>query len=308
MSLSSKLNLICEIIRTVKDCAHPLVHVVEQLSNRPAVLGSDVVALIPLARKFGFIEGDDNNLSITKQGLDFMNYVDSMEQEIINRTSPMEEDYETLDKKLKIIGGKYQDKKELKGVYDDIQEIRSTVAEHVASMPELVSDFELLLTASMPPGLGEKIPIWLKGQAIHHDEAIRKIIRDTTKELVISSPFIELSTFKMLIGNMNTERLNCKILTSDKERLKENSYNLSHLKSFLNSHFLNSEIRYLRKADVISHAKVWLSEKSVHITSANILTNSQTDNFEIGIYSNNTSLVNSCGTLINKVWDLSEIL
>ena len=56
------------------------------------------------------------------------------------------------------------------------------------------------------------------------------------------------------------------------------------------------------------HAKVWLSEKSVHITSANILANSHADNFELGIYSTDISLVKACRILVAKVWEKGEVI
>lgn len=308
LGLSSRLALLTDIIRTINDGKNSMELVINQLSSRPMVLGSDVLALVPLGKKFGFIEGEDKNLRITKQGLDFMNYIDNTLQEITNLANPAEEDYATLDKKLKDIGNKYLERDEQQEVYSDIQEIRSIVSKYVNFAPEISSGFELLLTASMPPGLGEKIPLALKGIAILHDEAIKKVIHDATDELIISSPFLEINIFKLLVGNINTEKLSCQILISDDDRIKNNSYNLNVLKSFLDSHFLDNEICYLRKKGFISHAKMWLSEKSVHITSANILANSQTDNFELGIYTTNKFLVDSCRTLIKKVWKLGEPL
>lgn len=308
LGLGSRLALLTDIIRTINDGKNSLELVTEHLSSRPMVLGSDIIALVPLGIKFGFIDGNEKNLRITKQGLYFMNYIDNTAQEISNLASPTDEDYATLDKKLKDIGIKYKKQNGQSEVYNDIQGIRSIVSKYVNFAPEISTDFELLLTASMPPGLGEKIPLQLKGMTVLHDEAIKKVIRDATEELIISSPFLEIGIFKLLVGNINTEKLSCKILTSDKDRIKNNSYNLNSLKSFLDSHFLDSEICYLRKDGFISHAKMWLSEKSVHITSANILTNSQTDNFELGIYSTNKFLVDSCRTLIKKVWKLGEPL
>lgn len=306
MGIGSKVELLSEIIHSLGDGKKPLQKVMEGLARRPMVLGSDISAIVQLAKKFGFIEGEDDGLEITKQGLEFMKYVDSVSRETSELGSPMEEDYVTLDKVIRDVGAKYE--KENKDVFDDIQNIRSKASKYISSMPEPAGDYELLLTASMPPGLGmKKIPLQLTGLAVYHDEAIERVVQDATGELFISSPFLELAVFKLLVGNLNAGRLYCKLIISD-ERLRNNTYNLESLKSFLENHFVGAEVRYLRKHDMISHAKVWLSEKSVHITSANILANSHADNFELGIYSTDISLVKACRILVAKVWEKGEVI
>ena len=301
MGIGSKISLVADIIRAVSNGKTSLQEVVEYLADRPLVLGSDITSIVPLARKFGFIEGEDGSLVITKQGLEFMKYVDSTSEETSKIASPMEENYETLDKLITDIGAKYENKN--KQVFDDIQELRRLSSERFGNSPDPPSDYELLLTATMPPGVGQGIPQVLSGRVIQHDEAVRKVIKDARRELYISAPYIEPETFRMLVGNCVTGKISCKIITSDKDRLVDRTYKLKQLKTFLGSHFLDSKVRFLKRENVIAHAKVWLSEKSVHITSANILTNSQVENFELGIYSTNVSLVNACKMLVEKVWE-----
>jgi len=301
LGIGSKISLIADVIRSVNSGKNSLEEVVEDLAKQPLVLGSDIESIVPLARKFAFIEGEDGDLCITKQGLEFMKYVDATSRETSELASPMEENYRTLDKLIMDVGAKYE--KENKQVFDDIQEIRRLTSKHISNAPEAASDYELMLTATMPQGLGKGIPLQLSGSVINHDEAIRKVIKDARRELYISAPYIEPETFRMLVGNCVTGKISCKIITSDKDRLVDKPYKLKQLKTFLGSHFLDSKIHFLKRENVIAHAKVWLSEKSVHITSANILTNSQVENFELGIYSTNASLVSACQILVNKVWE-----
>ena len=301
MGIGSKISLVADIIRSINSGKNSLEEVIEDLVKQPLVLGSDIESIVPLARKFAFIEGGDCDLRITKQGLEFMKYVDATSRETSEIASPMEENYRTLDQLIMDVGAKY--KKENKHVFDDIQEIRRLTSKHISNTPEAASDYKTLLTATMPQGLGKGIPLQLTGRVINHDEAIRKVIKDTRSELYISSPYIEPETFRMLVGNCFTEKISCKIITSDEGRLVDKQYKLSALKTFLDSHFVDSKIRFLKRENVIAHAKVWLSEKSVHITSANILTNSQVENFELGIYTTNASLVSACQILVDKVWE-----
>ena len=301
LGIGSKISLVADVIRSVNSGKNSLEEVIEDLVKQPLVLGSDIESIVPLARKFAFIEGGDRDLRITKQGLEFMKYVDATSRETSEIASPMEENYKTLDEMLKEIGAKYE--KDDKKVFDDIQKIRRLTSKHISSAPEAVSDYEWKLTATMPQGLGQAIPLQLNDSAIYHDEAIRKVIKDARRDLYISSPYIEPDTFRMLVGNCFTAKISCKIITSDEGRLVDKPYKLEQLKSFTSRSFLDTKIRFLKRENVIAHAKVWLSEKSVHITSANILTNSQVENFELGIYSTNPSLVNACQILVDKVWE-----
>ena len=301
MGIGSKISLVADIIRSVSNGKTSLQEVVDYFASRPLVLGSDITSIVPLAKKFGFIEGEDGDFVITKHGLEFMKYVDSTSEATSKIASPMEENYQTLDKLIMDIGAKYKEVN--KQVYDDFQELRRLSSERFGNSPEVPSDYELLLTVTMPPGIGQQIPQMLSGKVIQNDEAIRRVIKDARRELYASSAFIDSTTFKMLVGSCYTQKIDCKIITADEDRLLTHSFHLPKLKEFLGTHFSSGKIRYLRKANVIAHAKVWLSEKSVHITSANILTNSQVENFELGIYSTNPSLVNASKILIEKVWE-----
>ena len=312
MGIGSKISLVADIIRAVRNDKTSLQEIVDYLASQPLILGSDITSIVPLAKKFGFIEGEDGNLAITKQGLEFMKYVDTTSEATSKIASPVEANYQTLDKLIMDTGAKYKkdpDEDEQpedslnKQVFQDFQELRRLSSERFGNSPDPPSDYELLLTATMPPGIGQGIPQVLSGRVILHDEAVRKVIKDARRELYVSSAFIDANTFKLLVGNCYTGKISCKIITSDEDRLKNNLFKLKILKKFLDSHFLDGKIRYLRKTNVIAHAKIWLSEKSVHITSANILINSQVENFELGIYSTNMSLVNACKMLVEKVWE-----
>ena len=89
-----------------------------ELARRPMVLGSDISAIAQLAKKFGFIEGEDNSLGITRHGLEFMKYVASISRETSELASPTDDDYITLDKVFKDAGAKYKGTN--KEVFDDI--------------------------------------------------------------------------------------------------------------------------------------------------------------------------------------------
>ncbi len=308
MSLLTKLSLISEILRSVSNGHNSIDKITDVLSERPNVFGSDVSSLIPLVRKFNFIAGEDGDLKVTEQGLAFMNYLQGSFEETAKVVSPTDSDllhdeygnemYPSVGTAFNETIKKYEGNEEVLG---DLQKLYEKISVQFDVSQQVGSDDVLLLTASIPPGMGEKIPQELRGAVIHHNDAVKKVVQDTSRELLVSSPYMDIGTLKMLIGNLNASRKTCKIITSDKQRLFDWGQ-LDKFKNFLNRHFLQYEIRLVKKEDSISHAKAWISEKSVHITSANILENSQTDNFELGIYSTQRALVKSARILFEKVW------
>jgi len=308
LGLSSKLELVADIIRTINSGKNSSELVIEHLSKQPLVLVSDVVSLIPLAKKFGFIDGEDQNLQATKSGLVFMNYIDSTSEEINILTNQMEEDYSTVDKRILDVGRKYEQIDP--DIFADIQKIREDVAQVINLSPKILQDFELLLTASIPAKVRDKISPSVLANTIRHDDAVLKVIQNAREELLVSTFSLDVDVFKMLVDRWNTQKLTCKLIIADEKFTKEkvNPYELDPLKQFLNSHFAESEIRYVREDNFVSHAKVWLSEKAVHITSANIAIRSQTDNFELGIYSTKNYLIDSCRVLMGKIWKIGQPL
>ena len=314
MGLLTKLSLISEILQAVKNGQDSIAKITDFLSERPNVLGSDVVSIMPLIRKFSFLEGEDDELKITQEGVAFMNYLQGSFEERTKVMSPTDEDlpsdeygnemFSTVTAAFNEVNNKYKGNKE---ILADIKDLYEKISIQIDASHQLGNDDVLLLTASIPPGIGEKIPHELRAAVMHHKDAIMKVMQDTSSEILITSPYVDVGTLKMLIGNLNVARKKCKLITSDEDRLFKYKQ-LDKLKNFLNSHFLDYEIRLVKKTDSISHAKAWISEKSAHITSANILENSQTDNFELGIYSTQPSLVSSARILFDKVWKNGERL
>ena len=308
MSLLTKLSLISEILRSVSNGHNSIDKITDVLSERPNVFGSDVLSLIPLVRKFRFVAGEDDDLKVTEQGLAFMNYLQASFEEATKVASPTDSDlphdeygnemYPSVGTAFNEAIRKYKGNEDVLG---DLKKLSEKISVQFDASQQVGTDNVLLLTASIPPGMGDKIPQELRGAVIHHNEAVKKVVQDTSRDLLVSSPYMHIGTLKMLIGNLNTFRKTCKIITSDNKRLFDYGQ-LDKFKNFLNSHFLQYEIRLVKKEGSISHAKAWISEKSVHITSANILENSQTDNFELGIYSTQRALVKSARILFEKVW------
>ncbi len=312
MGLNNRISLLADILRTVEGGKNSIELVVDLLSQRPFVLRTDILGLVPLAIKFGFLIDQDKKLNITQTGRDFMNYVDSTSEEISSISNPTEKNYPTLDKTLKEIAEKYKTKDD--DVYDDMNEIRQQVSKSISFAPEMSEDYETLLTITMPISSEEKIPPELRGQVMFHEGAVEKVIQNTSGEFLVSTYTLDVPVFMNFVKNINTKRLNCKLILGDAEKIKDEKTNfqlsLNALKKFMDVHFDKYEIRLVRELQkgFVSHAKIWLSEKAVVITSANVTINSTSDNFEAGIYTTRKDIIRSCEQMMKKVWDLGVTL
>jgi len=284
-----------EILNSISNGSKSLNNVVDDLAKRPFTQGSEVIALISLAKDFGFLEGNENELILKKEGLQFMNYIQN-----ISESTQSTEAF-----KLSDVLNEISDELPEKKFQNILQKISEAISRYKDSIHDFES-FETFVTVTLPPR--KIIPLELKGIVIFNEEAEKRVIADCKKTLYIASPYIEPSILQMLLHQSRTSRAECIIITSDEDRLKKNSYLLKKIYTIIRNNFSSGKILYLKSDDIISHAKLWLSEQSVLITSANILPNSQTNNFELGIYTNDNVIVNACKRLVEKVIPLCQEL
>tara|TARA_Y100001936_G_scaffold126155_1_gene123529 strand:- start:7528 stop:8505 length:978 start_codon:yes stop_codon:yes gene_type:complete len=321
VALGTKINKLVEIIRSVGDGSTSVEILKANLMNRENILGNEIISFFVLAETFGFIKTENDKLTLTITGQNFLNYVDNenkteaevteilvepvgmdaieefAQQSTISQLKPS-----TINDAFKILTEKYENNSQ---IITDLNELYTEITRIISNQNQ-IPDVELFLTASVPPGLdSSKIPIEIQQTTISHKDAIENVLQDAKKSVLISGPFVEASTLQLLVGNTYTTKLNCKLIISN-GTIELEKYNLLKIETFLKNHFNSFEIRVVDKPQIKSHAKVWISEKSVHITSANILPFSQTDNFELGIYSSNNILVHDATLLFDKVWSLGE--
>lgn len=290
-----------EIIRIASMGKTSIDEISEILSGRPFVRGSEVISITELAKSFGFLEINDNEIKIRQEGLDFMKYVSSYADDLVNfkQDSKLAASNQELTADLHKIQSEF-DNKEVKEIIKKVLDISGKIAEN---SPDFES-FETLVTVTLPPN--KPIPGELKGKVVSNYDAERKVIVDCKEKIIIATPFIDPTTFQLLLRESVLGKIDCVIITSDEDRIKKNRYALQKLKTIISNNFRDGKILYLRKDDIIAHAKMWLSEKSVLISSANVMSNSQTNNFELGVYTDNIAVIQSCHTLLNKIIPLCE--
>ena len=107
-----------------------------------------------------------------------------------------------------------------------------------------------------------------------------------------------LAVFKKVIMIKITRKPNAtlKILTSEEKLVKytkspDYNFILNEIGKLIKSRFKKGQIFYMKKDMSISHAKIFCSETSLFVGSANLKKDSITENFEAGIYTERKDLI-----------------
>jgi phosphatidylserine/phosphatidylglycerophosphate/cardiolipin synthase-like enzyme len=196
----------------------------------------------------------------------------------------------------------YTDNEEVRGLADKVLEMGRKFVE---SFPD-VGSYETRVTVTLPPN--KRIPLEIRGSSLLNEEAEKNVIRDCKEKLYVVTPYLEVEVLQMLLNQSDTSSAECTIITSDEKRIVSDSRNLNKLRTVLKQRFRSAKILFLKDAMIVAHAKIWLCERSVLITSANVMSNSQTNNFEMGVYTDNPQIVKTCDTLISEILPLCKAI
>lgn len=155
-------------------------------------------------------------------------------------------------------------------------------------------------------------PMWGKEVARNFGDIIedtltgqRLVAEDTKDKLFIVTPFLDVPIMQVALKDIYAKDAELIILTSEESLMKTypggTNYKLKNLSAFIMARFKAGKIFFLSTDASIAHAKVWCSDKSVLVTSANVKANSATDNLEVGIYTNDPELVSTMQGLLDQI-------
>jgi len=172
--------------------------------------------------------------------------------------------------------------------------------------PPVIQKTTNILTVTLPPRWSISLSDKSIGEYISTINAQRKVLERSNNRLVVITPFIDPAVLQMIIPDYYPEK-ECIVITSEKKLKYENSYVLDKLRDVLERRFGLSKIYFYSELSMILHGKIWLSDLAILITSANIKSDSVTDNFEIGVYSEDPSLIMTTTNLVNKILTESNV-
>ncbi len=173
------------------------------------------------------------------------------------------------------------------------------------STPAIDRGTDLKVCATVPP-------MWAKEVARNFGDVIvdtltgqRLVAEDTKERLFIITPFLDVGIMQVALKDIYAKDAELIIVTSEESLMKiypgGTNYKLKNLGAFTLARFKAGKIFFLSTDASIAHAKVWCSDKSVLVTSANVKADSTTDNLEVGIYTNDPELVSTMHSLLDYI-------
>lgn len=176
------------------------------------------------------------------------------------------------------------------------------------TIPAIDRGTDLKVCVTMPPMWGQEVTKKF-GDAIEDTLTGQRLVaEDTQDRLFIVTPFLDVAVMQVALKDIYAKDAEIVILTSEESLMKKYAcginYKLKKLSAFIQARFRTGRIFFLSTDASIAHAKVWCSDKSVLVTSANLKADSTTDNLEVGIYTNDPELVSTMHSLLDQILQL----
>ena len=161
--------------------------------------------------------------------------------------------------------------------------------------PNIDRGTALKLCVTVPPPSSRQLKGFFLDLLTDTLDAQRAVAEDARKELLIISPFIDVAVFQLALKDLQKKEVDLTVITSEPALRKRYpggvNFELKKLEGLIRSRFRSGRVYFLKEETTIAHAKVWCSDRSVLVTSANIKSDSTTDNLEVGIYTDDPELL-----------------
>lgn len=183
--------------------------------------------------------------------------------------------------------------------------LNSLAMQSEVAPPAIDRGTDLKVCITVPPMWGKEIERSF-GDIIEDTLTGQRLVaEDTTDKLFIVTPFLDVAVMQVALKDTYAKDAELIIVTSEESLMKTypggTNYKLKNLSAFIKARFRAGKIFFLSTDASIAHAKVWCSDKSVLVTSANVKADSATDNLEVGIYTNDPELVSTMHSLLEQI-------
>jgi len=180
-----------------------------------------------------------------------------------------------------------------------------------ASLPRIDRGTELKVCITVPPmwaekvrqGFGDITESTLTGQKL--------VAEDAETRLTIVTPFLDVGIMQVALKDIYAKNADLVILTSEPSLAKTYpggaNLKVQKLEALIRSRFRSGKVLFISQDTSIAHAKVWCSDRSLLVTSANVKPDSTTDNLEVGIYTDDPGLVSTMQNLLDHITKLEGI-
>ena len=267
--ISRRVRIIADIIQTVANGKTNRDEVVTALSVGGMLNPSDLQALATAAVEFGFLTENGQTLGVSNHGSAFERYVSALSEEegFVESTNAPRE---ALDR---------------------------------PTLMELCATFPPPWVTVMASQLGDRVRMTRDGY--------KKVVSDARTKLCLVTPFVDIAVLQMCLESKHSIGLDFFMITSEQDLTKEwpsgRNFNMEKLRNILAGRFRSGSVFYLRHAQTIAHAKIWCSERAVFVTSANVTSDSITENFELGIYTDEEETVATVWEVLEQAFKMSDL-
>lgn len=177
--------------------------------------------------------------------------------------------------------------------------------------PRIDRGTELKVCITVPPMWVENIEKNF-GSATEHTLTGQKLVAEDAKtQLVIVTPFLDVGIMQVALRGIYAKSAELVVVTSEPSLAKEypsgRNFKIQKLGALIRSRFKSGKVFFISNETSIAHAKVWCSDRSLLVTSANVKPDSATDNLEIGIYSDDPELVGTMKSLLNQILKMDGV-
>jgi hypothetical protein len=178
-------------------------------------------------------------------------------------------------------------------------------------LPQLDRGTELKVCLTIPPMWAGKINEQF-GEIINHTLVGEKLVaEDAETSLIIVTPYLDVGTMQIALKDVYAKNAELIVVTSEPNLVRQyqsgTNFWLQKLDGLIRSRFRSGKVLFLSHNTSIAHAKVWCSDKSLLITSANVKPDSATDNLEVGIYTDDPETVLTMKNLLRQIMQMEGI-
>lgn len=177
--------------------------------------------------------------------------------------------------------------------------------------PRIDRGTELKVCITVPPMWVENIEKNF-GSVTEHTLTGQKLVAEGAKtQLVIVTPFLDVGIMQVALRGIYAKSAELVVVTSEPSLAKEypggTNFKIQKLGALIKSRFKSGKVFFVGNETSIAHAKVWCSDRSLLVTSANVKPDSATDNLEIGIYSDDAELVGTMKSLLSQILKMDGV-
>lgn len=171
---------------------------------------------------------------------------------------------------------------------------------------EIKINDETSISITIPP-FCLPLPLEIKNRVSFTSVTMKRVVADAEHELIIVTPYLDVPLIQSCFENVVRKGDSVmKILTSDVNLRKyadssTGNYLLNEIRKLMESRFTRGQIFFMQRDMSIAHAKIFCSDRSLFVTSANIKKDSLSENFEAGLYTERQDIIHTVRDILKHI-------